>query len=236
MQTTCFVDQHNLTMMMPQQQQHQPQQSLILVNGVKDLQPHSQQMLLLDVVPAVGQMHMNQGSINVVQGLSQAINVIQVPSLNQSQSNGHMNPSSFNLQLADALVMQNNPHVEIIELTDNGSFVLDQNQVPQTTLLCLSSQDPSATGNTFILSNGSNEVAFLGLTDPPQVLSGLEAVISNDGSLSPSQQSTLAKSWHYDADLVNRAMNALNRTSTTDTQSGNSLNFQDLCLTSTASL
>lgn len=249
MQSTCFqvVDQQQNLVMMAQQPQ-----PLLVVNGVKEThhQPQ-QQMLLLDVVPAPRlQMQVNSASISLIQGPSTAINVIQVPSANarhQRQSDNTLDASTatYNVQLPEGVVIQSNPtQLEILQLPDNGSFVL---QPQPSTLLCLSQPTQDLTsGNTFIISNGleSQEVAILGLTDSHQLLTmnpclESQAVITTSDDdlstlLSPSEQTSLAKSWHTDADLVNRAMTALNRSSSTTT--ANTLPIQDLCLTSSASL
>ena len=200
-------------------------QQIILVNGVKDNHIHHQpqQMVVFDVLPP-GQTLMQ------VTPTATAVNVIEVQPTSHGLHHHHHHQnqqemsSQFNLSLPEGTVVMssNARQLEIVELEGTGSFVLTENSSPTTTLLLPQQQQTlqltsnGIIGNTtaFILSGEETTHPHVLSLNPSVITTQENVIVADDGI---NQVSSLAKSWHSDSTLANRALTALSRTSVANT-------------------
>lgn len=163
----------------------QPLHSFTQVPG-----PDEQTLLILPASDQSNDMLLKDNQLLLLdvpgQGILQAGSVVQIQQPNQQLSLIHA-PTLSLVQ----------PSVELVQFPANAMFLTDQS-ADQPVILCLQNaaqpitlpQQHSLNGQTFVVSDMIHQPSAVG-TELNQV--------------------ALAKSWHNDADLVNRALTALNR-------------------------
>lgn len=123
------------------------------------------------------------------QGILQAGSVVQIQQSNQQLSLIHA-PTLSLVQ----------PSVELVQFPANAMFLTDQSS-DQPVILCLqNATQPITLPQQHSFS--SNGQTFVAVNDVVHQSSAVDTALN---------QVALAKSWHNDADLVNRALTALNR-------------------------